>query len=304
MEEFSVYILGCGSAKPTLRHQPSCQVVNVHDKLYMIDCGESAQMGFAKTGLNIQRLGHIFITHNHGDHVFGLPGLLSTLALLGRTADLHIYAPRTLQEYLDTVLRIYCDGMDYQVLFHAVDPCLNQVVFQDRSVRVESIPLSHRLPCCGYRFVEATGLPHIRREMIDAFHIPISQINNIKMGASWTTPDGTFIPHEKLTTPARQSRSYAYCSDTVFKPDIVPYVSHSDLLYHEATYSGEMELRATQTLHTTAPQAARIALQAEVGKLCIGHFSARIRNEQALLDEAKAIFPNCVLANEGLVIKL
>ena len=304
MEPFDVHILGCGSAKPTQRHSPACQVVSTHGKLFMIDCGEGAQTAFARQGLNMNRLGHIFISHNHGDHVFGLPGLISTMGLLGRTADLHIHGPQQMEEFMDVVLRIYCEGMTYKVIFHSVDTTRHQIVHQDRSMTVWSIPLNHRIPCSGYLFRETPPQPHIRREMIDAYGIPFSQINNIKAGASWVTEDGTIIPNERLTTPPEPPRSYAYCSDTSYLPTLPELLKGTTLLYHEATYPQELLARAQETCHSTAHQAALIARDAGVGRLCIGHYSGRIKDEAAHLREAREIFTNTVLADEGLVLKL
>ncbi len=304
MEPFSVHILGCSSARPTGLHKPSSQVVSLRGKLFMTDCGEAAQMEFNRQGLSLSRLGHIFISHNHGDHVFGLPGLVSTMPLLGRTAELHIYGPERVGDFLDTIIRLYCEGIDFHIMFHPVDTRRHQIVFEDRSVEVWSIPLEHRIPTCGYLFREKGGLPHIRREMIDAFHIPLSQINNIKAGAGWTSEDGTHLTHEMLTTPAAPPRSYAYCSDTLYLPRLGEMLQGIDLLFHEATYNDEMLFRARQTCHPTASHAATLARDSGVQQLCIGHFSARIHDEQQLLREARDIFPNTLLAREGLVIKL
>ena len=304
MEIFEVSILGCGSAKPTLRHLPTSQIVNIRGKYYMIDCGEGAQTQMQKMRLPMARIGHIFISHNHGDHVFGLPGLISTMALLGRTAELHIHGPRQLQEFLDNIIRIYCEGITYRIIFHPIDTRVHNIIYKDRSVTVWSIPLRHRVPCSGFLFRETPPLPHIRREMIEAFSIPFSQINNIKAGASWTTGDGTVIPHERLVTPADKARSYAYCSDTAYLPELTGLLQDVTLLYHEATYPEELSKRAQETLHSTASQAASIARDSQAGKLCIGHFSARVSNEEALLAEATAIFPQTTLANEGLTLKL
>ncbi len=270
----------------------------------MIDCGEGAQSGFARQGFNMNRLGHIFISHNHGDHVFGLPGLISTMGLLGRTADLHIHGPQQMEEFMTMLLRTYCEGMTYNVLFHSVDTTRHQIVHQDRSITVWSIPLSHRIPCSGYLFREVPSLPHIRREMIDAYCIPVSQINNIKAGASWVTEDGTLIPNERLTIPAEPPRSYAYCSDTAYQPALSDLLKGITLLYHEATYPQELLARAQETCHSTALQAAMIARNAKVGRLCIGHYSGRIKDETAHLKEATEIFPNTVLADEGLILEL
>lgn len=304
MEKFEVNILGCGSAKPTTRHFPSAQIVNVRDKYFMVDCGEGAQTQLQRKGLSMARIGHIFISHNHGDHVFGLPGLISTMALLGRTAELHIHAPQQTQEYLDMILKVYCEGMSYNVIFHPIDTRVHYIIYEDRSVTVWSIPLKHRVPCCGFLFKEKSGLPHIRREMIDAFSIPISQINNIKAGASWTTADGTFIPHEQLTTPARAGRAYAYCSDTSYLPHLSEIIRGVNLLYHEATYTHDLLNRAKETQHSTGKQAAMLARDAQVQQLCIGHFSARIQDEKPLLEEASEVFPQTILAYEGLTIRI
>ena len=301
---FDLNILGCGSAKPTTHHQPSSQILNVRGKFFLIDCGEGAQTQMQKMGLSMANIGHIFISHNHGDHVFGLPGLIGTMDLLGRTAELHIHGPQQVGELLDFLLRTYYADIKYQVHFYPVDPRLHTLVYEDRSITVHSIPLQHRVPSVGYLFREKPGLPHIRREMIDAFQIPVSQINNIKAGASWTTEDGTVIPHERLTTPPTPPRSYAYCSDTIYLPELADILRGVTLLYHEATYMHERALRAEQTRHTTSIQAATLARDARVERLCIGHFSATVKDESALLREAQSVFPQTILAKEGLTISI
>ncbi len=304
MEPITLHILGCGSAKPTLRHQPSAQLLELRGKYFMIDCGEGVQTTMQRGGLSMLKVGHIFISHNHGDHVFGLPGLISTMALLGRTAQLHIHGPQELGGFLDSMLHIYCQGMDYDVIFHPVRTREHYIIYEDRSVEVWSLPLDHRIPCAGFLFREKQSLPHIRREMIDAFNIPVSQINNIKAGASWTCEDGTVIPHERLTLPADPARSYAYCSDTRFRPALVPMIKGVNLLYHEATFPHDMLQQAQATMHTTATEAATIAREAEVRQLIIGHYSARIKDEETLLHEAKALFPHTLLANEGMKVSI
>ena len=304
MEPFELNILGCGSAKPTTRHQPTAQILNVRGKYFMLDCGEGAQTRMQLMGLSMANIGHIFISHNHGDHVFGLPGLIGTMDLLGRTAELHIHGPQQVGELLDFLMQTYYADIQYKVLFYPVDVRKHDLIYEDRSITVHSIPLEHRIPSVGYLFREKARLPHIKRDMIDAYQIPVSQINNIKAGASWITEDGTVIPHERLTSPASPSRSFAYCSDTVYLPELKDIVKGVNLLYHEATYMHERALRAEQTRHSTALQAATVARDAEVGQLCIGHFSASIKSEEALLEEAKSIFPNTILAKEGLVISI
>lgn len=302
--DFELNILGCGSAKPTTRHQPTSQILNVRGKFFMIDCGEGVQTQMQKMGLSMMNIGHIFISHNHGDHVFGLPGLIGTMDLLGRTSELHVHGPLQVGDFIDYLLKTFYTDIGYNVIFHPVDVHQYALVYEDRSITVHSIPLQHRLPTSGYLFREKPGLPHIRREMIDAFNIPISQINNIKAGASWTTEDGTIIPHERLTTPANPPRSYAYCSDTVYLPHLKDVLNGVTLLYHEATYMHERAPRAEQTRHSTALQAAMQARDAKVEQLCIGHFSASLKDENALLREAQSVFPNTILANEGLVVSI
>lgn len=301
---FELNILGCGSAKPTTRHQPTSQILNVRGKFFMIDCGEGVQTQMQKMGLSMMNIGHIFISHNHGDHVFGLPGLVGTMDLLGRTAELHVHGPLQVGDFIDFLLKTFYTDIGYKLIFHPVDVHQHTLVYEDRSITVYSIPLQHRLPTCGYLFKEKPGLPHIRREMIDAFNIPVSQINNIKAGASWTTEDGAIIPHERLTTPAKPPRSYAYCSDTVYLPELKDILHGVTLLYHEATYMHERALRAEQTRHTTALQAATLARDAKVEQLCVGHFSASLKDENALLHEAQSVFPSTILANEGLVVSI
>lgn len=299
MEPFRVHILGCGSALPTLRHMSSMQVVECRGKLFMVDCGEGAQVQLRRSGLSFEKLGHIFITHIHGDHCFGLIGIISTFGLLGRLATLHIHAPKELEPMLQAQLDLFFNyDIGYKVEFHAVDTTKQQVIYEDHSLSVETIPLDHRMPCAGYLFREKPLLPHIRREMIDMYNIPVSQINNIKCGQGYTLPDGTVIPHEKLVTPADKSRSYAYCSDTRYIPDLHKRVKGVDTLYHESTYANDKEDGAKKYFHSTAQQAAKVARDAQVGKLLLGHFSARYTNENILLDEAKEIFPNTFLTSE------
>ena len=299
MEPFKIHILGCGSALPTVRHFSSIQVVEIRGKLYMIDCGEGAQLQLRRSGLSFERLGHIFISHIHGDHCFGLIGLISTLGLLGRTATLHVHAPAELKPMLETQLTLFFNyDIGYKVEFHAVDTKVQQVIFEDRSLTVESIPLEHRMPCCGFLFREKPSLPHIRRDMIDAYGIPVSQINNIKAGQDYTLPDGTIIEHQRLVTPADPPRSYAYCSDTRYMPHLHERLKGVDTLYHESTYADDKMEGAEKYFHSTARQAATVAHDAEVGKLLLGHYSARYTDEEILLNEAKEVFENSFLTHE------
>lgn len=304
MEKFDLHILGCGSALPTTRHYNTSQVLNIREKLYMIDCGEGTQIQFRRTQLNFRRLGHIFISHLHGDHCFGLPGLISTFGMLGRTADLHIHAPAPLQELMAPQLAFHCPKMDYQVIFHEVDTTRYALVFEDHSIEVYSLPLNHRIPCCGYLFKEKPRLPHIRRDMIDFYKIPHYAIKAIKEGADAVLDDGTVIPHSRLTTPVDPPRCYAYCSDTLYKPELSEYLQGTDLLFHEATFSNEHLARAQSTCHSTASQAAEMAVRCRAKRLLIGHFSARYTDETVLLDEARQFFPNTLLAHENMRLSI
>jgi len=299
MEPFKVHILGCGSALPTLQHNASSQIVELREKLFMIDCGEGTQIQLRRSRIHFSKIIAVFISHLHGDHCFGLPGMISTFGMTGRTAPLHIYAPAAFEPILDQTLSFFCQGLEFKVVFHAVDTTQNKVVYEDRSLTVETIPLQHRIDCCGYLFREKPILPHIRRDMIDFYKIPISQINNIKAGADWVTPEGEVIANSRLTTPAEPARSYAYCSDTRYIKTLHELVKGVSTLYHESTYSAEDAERARLYWHSTSQDAAKVARDASVGKLLLGHFSARYNNESQLLEEAKEIFPNSYLTCEG-----
>ena len=304
MEKFELHVLGCGSALPTTRHFPTSQIVNVRDKLFMIDCGEGAQLQFRKSRLKFSRLNHIFISHLHGDHCFGLLGLISTLNLLGRTAELHIHSPKGLEDLMIPMLDFFNRQMTYRVLFHEFGTKEAAVVYEDRSLTVTTIPLRHRMPCCGFLFAEKPGPNHILRDMIDFYQVPVYELNRIKNGADYVTPEGEVIPNARLTRPSAAPRRYAYCSDTIYLPPVTEQIKGVDLLFHEATFAEDAAPRAKETFHTTASQAARIARDAEVKKLLIGHFSARYDDEQVLLDEARAVFPNTQLAKETLCISV
>ena len=304
MEKFELHILGCGSALPTTRHFATSQVVNLRDKLFMIDCGEGAQMQLRKSRLKFSRLNHIFISHLHGDHCFGLMGLISTFGLLGRTAELHIHSPKGLEELLTPMLNFFCHTLAYKVIFHEFDTRQTSVVYEDRSMTVTTIPLQHRIPCCGFLFAEKARPNHIIRDMVDFYKVPVYELNRIKNGSDYVTPEGEVIANTRLTRPSDPPRKYAYCSDTSFRPEIVKQLSGVDLLFHEATFAESELARAKETYHTTAAQAARIALEAGVRQLVIGHFSARYEDESILLKEASAVFPNTILAKENLCISL
>ena len=304
MEKFELTILGCGSATPTLKHMPTSQVLNVREKLFMIDCAEGTQLQFQRAGLRYNHLSHIFISHLHGDHCLGLPGLISTLALKGRTSDIHIYAPVGAEILFRPLFDFFCNNIPFEILVHEIDTSLVTQIYADKSLKVTAFPLLHRMPTCGFLFQEIGVLPHIRRDMIDFLEIPVCHIQSIKLGAGWTTPEGRHYTHEELTTPSYSPRSYAYCSDTRPLMSNVELLKGVDLMFHEATFAEAEAGRAKETFHSTAKQAASVAKATEVGMLLIGHFSARYTDETLLLNQAKEVFENTFLARELLKIPI
>jgi ribonuclease Z len=275
----------------------------MRDKQYMIDCGEGTQIRMRQMNVKTNRMGHIFISHLHGDHVFGLIGLISSFGMLNRTADLHIHTPNGLEQILAPQLQFFCDDLAFNVIFHTYDPKKNELIFEDRSVQVYSIPLKHRVPSSGFLFEEKSSDRHIKRDMIDFYNIPTWRIPKIKQGEDFVTDDDETIPNERLTTMPEKPKRYAYCSDTAYSEKIIPIIKDVDLLYHEATFMNDELVRAKNTLHSTAEQAATIALKSTVNQLIIGHFSARYANKNGLLREAKAVFKNTILGEDMKVIE-
>lgn len=298
MEPFEVHILGCGSALPTTRHNATSQIVRICNKQFMIDCGEGTQLQMRRSHIHFSFVNHIFISHLHGDHCFGLIGLISTFGLLGRTAPLHIYADPLLQRLMQPQLNFFCNGLKYPLHFHNIDATKQAVIYEDKSITVETIPLQHRIPCCGFLFKEKPKKRHLIASMIEYYNIPIHMRAGIKEGNDYTTTDGTIIPNSRLTTDADPSRSYAFCSDTLPCPGIAEQIKEVNLLYHEATFAEAEESRAKETFHSTARQAAQIAKAANVKQLVIGHFSSRYKDDEPLLKEAKEVFPATSLADE------
>ena len=268
----------------------------------MLDCAEGTQTQMRKCHLHFSKLSRVFITHLHGDHCFGLIGMISTFGLLGRTAPLHIHAPEALGPILNDQIAFFTHDLGYEVVFHAVDATKHAIVYEDHSITVETIPLEHRMPTCGYLIREKPLMPHIRPEMLEAYGIPRSQINNIKMGADWTTEEGDVIPNARLIVPAEAPRSYAYCSDTRYIPTLHELLKGVDTMYHESTFGEDKLKSAEKYCHSTARQAAMVAKEAGVGQLLLGHYSSRYDDENVLLQEAKAVFENVRLTNEMDVI--
>jgi len=304
MADFNINILGCGSALPTTRHLASSQIIDLRDKLYMIDCGEGAQLQMRRMKIKFSRLTHIFISHLHGDHCFGLPGLISTLGMLGRNGDLVVHAPKEIEEYMQPILKLFCKGLPYTVRFNHINTKSHSLIMEDRSVAVYSIPLKHRIPTCGFLFAEKPKEPHIIKEMTDFYEVPVRWMKEIKQGKDYITPEGEVVANSRLTRPSTPPKRYAYCSDTAYYPEIIPYIEGIDLLYHEATFTEKELKRAKETFHSTATQAATIARDAHVKQLVIGHYSARYDQPDELLKEASMIYPNTIAAKEGMVFSL
>jgi ribonuclease Z len=304
MQKATITILGCGSAMPTRKNFPSSQLLEIRDKQYLIDCGEGTQIRMGQMGVKTNRLGHIFISHLHGDHCFGLMGLISTFGMLNRTAELHIHAQPDLEKIMQPQLHYFCADLPFKVIFHNINPRKNELIFEDRSIQVFSIPLKHRVPCCGFLFEEKPRDRHIIREMIDFYKIPTWRIPKIKQGEDFETEEGEIIPNSQLTKAGNPPKRFAYCSDTAYSEKIIPIIKDVDCLYHEATFMEDEQIRSRQTEHSTARQAGTIASKANVKKLIIGHYSARYMNQNELLNEAKAVFENSVLGEDMTVYEI
>ncbi|QRX62957.1 ribonuclease Z [Dysgonomonadaceae bacterium zrk40] len=304
MTRFDITILGCGSAMPTTLHNPPSQLVELNEKLFMIDCGEGTQLQMRKYKARIGKLHSLFISHLHGDHIFGLPGLISTLSLLGRTDDLHIYAHKEIDFMLKALLTYMGSHISFKIHLHPLNPLEREVIYENKNIRISSFPLKHRVHTNGFLFEEKEAPNHIIREMINYYSIPVKEITAIKEGADFVSGDGTVIPNRILTRPSAPPRRYAYCSDTAYAPEIIPIIEGVDLLYHEATFAESEFNRAVETYHSTARQAAEIAVAAGVKKLVIGHFSSRYNELGTLLNEARVLFPEVDLADEGKILSL
>ncbi len=296
---FALTILGSSSALPTATRFPSAHALNVHERLFLIDCAEGTQMQLRKYKLKLSRLEHIFISHLHGDHALGLVGLISTLNLLGRKNDLYIHAHAPLEDILKKNIDFFVNDLQFPLHFIHLDSKKHKVIFADKNITVESLPLKHRIPSTGFLFRETQKEPNIKKDYIEKFSIPLSEIVRIKLGADYLTPEGALIPNSELTYISSYPRSYAYCSDTSYSEKLIDLVKGVDILYHEATFDSSMEKMAKATGHSTALQAATIAAKAKVGKLIIGHFSSRYKDVSILLDEARSVFPETFLAMDG-----
>lgn len=303
MSEFVIHTLGCGSAKPSMRHQPSCTVVEHRGSLYMVDCGEGAQLAFMKQRLSFSKLRHIFITHLHGDHVLGLPGLLSTLALTGNGGEITIHTFPEGARLIKQLIDYFCRERPFEINFNIIKP-EEKVIFEGKSLTIRTIPLEHRVPTVGFVFEEKPKLRHILPEMTTYHQVPVAMMKRIKEGEDFIKPDGTIIKNELLTRPADPSLSYAHISDTAYIPGIANKIGPVDLLFHETTYLDDREADAIQRGHSTARQAAMVAREAGAKCLLTGHYSSRYNDDSKFLEEAQSVFPNVILNKEGLRIPL
>lgn len=296
---FELRILGSNSAIPSHNRNPSSQLLHYHNHAYLIDCGEGTQIRMSQYKVKRSRIKHVFISHLHGDHIFGLPGLITSYALLGREEDLHIHGPVGLDRYLKTTLEVSESYLTYQLLIHEFVPGDLQLIHEDNYIEVFSFPLQHRIATSGYKFIEKQTQIKLDAEKLEQYNLVGPQIKHLREGNTITNDQGIRISFQDLALPSKPKRSYAYCSDTIYDVGLAKHLKGVDLLYHEATYLDDMKTQARERMHSTAKEAALIALQSEVQRLIIGHYSSRYANLQPLLEEAQAIFSQTSLAIEG-----
>ena len=304
MSKFSVLILGNASAAPTLKRNHTSQLININEQYYLMDCGEGTQLKLREHKIKLQRINHIFISHLHGDHYLGLIGLIQTMHLMGRMTDLTVYCPSDIKEIIDVHLKASESQLKYSIIYKTVNHKKSEVIFEDGKISVSTIPLKHKIPCSGYLFKEKQKPRRINPRAIKKYDVPKHQINKIKIGEDYESKEGELIKNSKLTIDSLPSFSYAFCSDTKYFEEIIPIIRGVDLLYHEATFMEEHKDRAKKTLHSTAKQAAEIALKSEAKRLIIGHFSNRYADLNVLLTEAKSVFKNTQLADQGTEFKV
>lgn len=291
-------ILGCHSATPRENAHTTSQLLEVQGHLFLIDCGEGTQMQLRKAQVKFARIKHIFISHLHGDHFYGLVGLISTFRLLGRTAPLHIYGPKGIKEIIVLQLKLANSWTDYELYFHELEAEGSQLIFENEKLSVLTIPLNHRIYTNGFLFQEKAGLRQLNREALAQYEIPVCDFEKIKAGSDYALADGTVISNSELSRSPKPVHSYAFCSDTAYHESIIPLVKGVEVLYHEATFLQKHADLAAKTKHSTAQQAAKIAQQAGVRQLILGHFSSRYKNHDLFLTEAQKIFTNTDLAED------
>ena len=299
---FKLTILGCSSAIPTINRNPTAQLLNVNERFFLIDCGEGTQVQLRRFQLNFQRINHIFISHLHGDHYFGLIGLISSMHLLGRNKELHIYAHKELKEIFDFQLKASNTELNYPLFFHSLPEDNETVILEDNNIKVSNLILDHSIKCCGFLFEEKKSKRKIIKHEVEKYNVPFDKMNSLKDGADWINPNGDIISNSVLTSSNSSPNRYAFCSDTRYNESLIEKINEVDLLYHETTFMKDLEDRAEKTGHSTTLQAATIAHKAKVKRLLIGHYSQRYKNLDDLLDETKEIFSNTYLSSAGLVV--
>ncbi|WP_010665025.1 ribonuclease Z [Marinilabilia salmonicolor] len=300
----SVTILGSNSALPTSERNPTAQVLNASGRFFLIDCGEGTQMQLRRNRVHFGKIDHVFISHLHGDHVFGLPGLISSFGLLGRTKDLHIHGVVDLETVLRPVIDYFSKELPFNIVFHRINPLEKELIYEDAVLGVSTFPVEHRIPTVGFLFREKPKERKINKPVCDFYNVPLRVLPKLKQGADFMRDNGEQILNEKLTFPAPPSLSYAFCTDTLPLQSVAEVVKGVDMLYHEATFMSDQEGLAKKTFHSTARQAAEIALEAGVKKLLIGHFSSRYRDLSPLLAEAREVFPDTEIAGEGVTFDI
>lgn len=296
-------ILGCHSATPRANSRPTSQLLEVKGHLFLIDCGEGTQIAIRNSGAKFARIKHIFISHLHGDHFFGLPGLISTFQLLGREAELHIYAPKGAKEAILLLLKLGGCGTTFPLIFHELESNESVLLFEDEKISVKTIPLKHRVYTNGFLFKEKNTQRRLNPEIIEKYNIETCYFQNIKNGKDIVLENGQVIPNEEISFPPLPEKSYAFCSDTSYLPEIVPIIQNVDVLYHESTFLENNVDLAEKTQHSTALQAAKIAQMAQVKTLILGHYSARYSNTDDFQKEAKQVFENTQLSKDGKVFQ-
>ena len=299
---FKLTILGSSSAIPTIDRNPTAQLLNVNERFFLIDCGEGTQVQLRKYQLSFQRISHIFISHLHGDHYFGLIGLISSMHLLGRKKDLHIHAHKELKEIIDLQLRSSNTELNFPLFFHPIPEALEGVIFEDDNIKVSNLILDHSIKCSGFIFEEIKSKRKVIKSEVDKFNVPYDKMKSLKNGVDWINKKGEIISNEQLTIKNSKPHTYAFCSDTRYNEQLISKIEEVDLLYHETTFKKDLEERAFQTGHSTTLQAASIARKSNVKSLLIGHYSQRYRNFQELAVEAKEIFENVIVSYSGLEI--
>ncbi|MCW4452608.1 ribonuclease Z [Kaistella sp. BT6-1-3] len=298
-------ILGFNSAIPTVNSAPTAQFLEMEERAFLIDCGEGTQVQLRKAKARFSKINHIFISHLHGDHCFGLPGLIASFRLLGRETPLHIYGPKGIKEMLETIFRITETHKGFELVYHELESKKSVKIFEDSRIEVFTIPLNHRIYCNGYLFREKVKERHLNMKEIAKYpEIETCDYHNLKLGKDFILSDGYVLKNEVLTTEPSKSVSYAFCSDTRYHESILPIIENVDVLYHEATFLHELKEMADYTGHTTALEAARIARKANVGKLILGHFSNRYHDLNVFTDEAREVFANTFLPKALEAVKI